>query len=119
MRSLQWLLTAKTLAFALSLAPLQSLMVAFALAAAVAVLAQRFDAVINAVVGFFPKFSLNFPRYQPFRFVFAVCLGGTASRIRQGLYVGTINGFAVRSCLGQTVFVDIQADNVGDADDVS
>ena len=84
MRSLQWLLTAKTLAFALSLAPLQSLMVAFALAAAVAAsavvvlavvyLAQGFDAVINAAIGFFAKFSLNFPRYQYFRIVFAVCL---------------------------------------------
>ena len=116
-----------TLAFTLSLAPLQYPMVAFALAfavvvvaaavaaSAVVVLAQGFDTVINAVVGF----SLNFPRYQPFRIVFAVCLGGTVSTIRQGFYAGTTNGFAVGPCLWQTVFVDVKADNVGDADDVS
>ena len=97
-------------------------MVAFAVivvAAAAVVFAQCFDAVINAVVGFFAKFSFNFKRYQPFRIVFAVCLGGTASTIRQGLHAGTINGFAVGPCLWQIVFVDIKADNVGDADDVS
>ena len=69
-------------------------------AGAIVVLVQGIDAglvVIDAVTGIAAVvgFSLNFPRSQPFRIVFAICLGGTVSTTKQGLKAGTIYGFTV------------------------